>query len=51
MGGYIELLARDLAADGLDAAALREGVRPTDAAAGLLGRFARIVEAKAQPAA
>ncbi|MET3376559.1 GMP synthase (glutamine-hydrolyzing) [Variovorax boronicumulans] len=50
MGGYIELLARDLAADGLDAAALREGVRPTDAAAGLLGRFARIVEAKAQPA-
>ena len=45
MRGYIDLLADDLASAGVDPAALRERVGPTDAAAGLLGRFARIVEA------
>ncbi|KQW54097.1 glutamine amidotransferase [Variovorax sp. Root411] len=45
MRGYIDLLADDLAAAGVDPATLRERVGPTDTAAGLLGRFARIVEA------
>ena len=45
MRGYIDQLAGDLARAGTDPAALREHVVPTDAAAGLLGRFARIVEA------
>jgi GMP synthase (glutamine-hydrolysing) len=45
MHGYIDQLAGDLARAGTDPAALREHVVPTDAAAGLLGRFARIVEA------
>jgi len=45
MRGYIDLLADDLKSGGADPAALRGGVGRTDAAAGLLGRFARIVEA------
>lgn len=45
MRGYIDLLADDLKSSGADPAALRDGVGRTDAAAGLLGRFARIVEA------
>jgi len=45
MRGYIDLLADDLKSGGADPAALRDGVGRTDAAAGLLGRFARIVEA------
>ena len=45
MRGYIDLLADELASGGADPAALRDGVGRTDAAAGLLGRFARIVEA------
>jgi len=45
MRGYIDMLAGDLSAEGADPAALRENVAATDAAAGLLGRFARIVEA------
>ena len=45
MRGYIDQLAGDLARAGTDPAALREHVVPTDAAAGLLGCFARIVEA------
>lgn len=45
MRGYIDLLADDLVGAGTDPAALRERVAPTGAAAGLLGRFARIVEA------
>lgn len=45
MRGYIDLLAEDLKSGGADPAALRDGVGRTDAAAGLLGRFARIVEA------
>jgi GMP synthase (glutamine-hydrolysing) len=45
MRGYIDQLAGDLARAGTAPAALREHVVPTDAAAGLLGRFARIVEA------
>ena len=45
MRGYIDLLADDLASAGVDPAALRERVGPTDTAAGLLRRFARIVEA------
>jgi GMP synthase (glutamine-hydrolysing) len=45
MRGYIDLLADDLKSGGADPDALRDGVSRTDAAAGLLGRFARIVEA------
>jgi GMP synthase (glutamine-hydrolysing) len=45
MRGYIDQLAGDLVRAGTNPAALREHVVPTDAAAGLLGRFARIVEA------
>lgn len=45
MRGYIDMLADGLRKEGADPAALRERVAPTDAAAGLLGRFARIVEA------
>jgi GMP synthase (glutamine-hydrolysing) len=45
MRDYIDQLADGLARAGTDPAALREQVVPTDAAAGLLGRFARIVEA------
>jgi GMP synthase (glutamine-hydrolysing) len=45
MRGYIDQLADGLARAGTDPAALREQVVPTDAAASLLGRFARIVEA------
>ncbi|WP_295987685.1 glutamine amidotransferase [uncultured Variovorax sp.] len=48
MRGYIEMLSGELAAKGVDSAALREGVVDTDAAASLLGRFARIVEAHRQ---
>ncbi|MGN8078434.1 glutamine amidotransferase [Variovorax sp. 22077] len=48
MRGYIGVLAGELAAKGADAAALRDGVVDTDAAASLLGRFARIVEAHRQ---
>ena len=46
MRGYIDMLADGLRKEGADPAALRERVAPTDAAAGLLGRFARIVEAR-----
>ncbi|MFH0129326.1 glutamine amidotransferase [Variovorax sp. EL159] len=45
MRGYIDMLANDLKAEGADPAALRARVGATDAAAGLLGRFARIAEA------
>ena len=45
MRGYIDMLADELKSGGADPTALRDGVRNTDAAAGLLGRFARIVEA------
>lgn len=45
MRDYIDQLAGGLARAGTDPAALREQVVPTDAAASLLGRFARIVEA------
>ncbi len=45
MRGYIDMLADGLRREGADPAALRERVTPTDTAAGLLGRFARIVEA------
>ncbi|MGJ7498772.1 glutamine amidotransferase [Variovorax sp. ZT5P49] len=45
MRGYIDQLAGDLTRAGTDPAALREHVVSTDAAASLLGRFARIVEA------
>lgn len=47
MRGYVEHLAEPLRAEGADPAALREQVRPTAAAGSLLGRFARIVEARA----
>lgn len=46
MRGYVDMLANDLTAMGADPVALREQVRPTDTAASLLGRFARIVEAR-----
>jgi GMP synthase (glutamine-hydrolysing) len=46
MRGYIDMLADGLRKDGTDPVALRERVAPTDAAAALLGRFARIVEAR-----
>jgi GMP synthase (glutamine-hydrolysing) len=45
MRGYIDMLADGLRKEGADPAALRERVAATDTAAGLLGRFARIVEA------
>jgi GMP synthase (glutamine-hydrolysing) len=45
MRGYIDMLADGLRKEGTDPVALRERVAPTDAAAALLGRFARIVEA------
>jgi GMP synthase (glutamine-hydrolysing) len=45
MRGYIDMLAEGLRKEGADPAALRERVAATDTAAGLLGRFARIVEA------
>lgn len=45
MRGYIDMLAEGLRKEGADPAALRERVATTGAAAGLLGRFARIVEA------
>jgi GMP synthase (glutamine-hydrolysing) len=45
MRGYIDMLADGLRTEGADPAALRGRVAATDAAAGLLGRFARIVEA------
>ncbi|MFM9925115.1 glutamine amidotransferase [Variovorax sp. H27-G14] len=45
MRGYIDMLADGLRTEGADPVALRECVVDTDAAAGLLGRFARIVEA------
>jgi hypothetical protein len=45
MRGYIDMLADGLRTEGTDPAALRERVAATDAAAALLGRFARIVEA------
>jgi len=44
MRGYIDMLAGDLASAGADPAALCERVVETDAAASVLGRFARIVE-------
>jgi GMP synthase (glutamine-hydrolysing) len=46
MRGYIDMLADGLRKEGTDPVALRERVAPTDAAAALLGRFARIVEAR-----
>jgi GMP synthase (glutamine-hydrolysing) len=46
MRGYIDMLAGDLKAGGADPAALRDGVSDTGTAAALLGRFARIVEAR-----
>lgn len=46
MRGYIDMLADGLRCEGADPVALRERVVSTDAAAGLLGRFARIVEAR-----
>jgi GMP synthase (glutamine-hydrolysing) len=46
MRGYIDMLAGDLKAGGADAATLRDGVSDTETAAALLGRFARIVEAR-----
>jgi GMP synthase (glutamine-hydrolysing) len=45
MRGYIEHLAESLRSEGADPAALRDRVKPTASAAGLLGRFARIAEA------
>ena len=45
MRSYIDMLADDLKSNGTDPAALREGVRATETAAALLGRFARIAEA------
>ncbi|WP_395351723.1 glutamine amidotransferase [Variovorax sp. UC122_21] len=45
MRGYVDQLAGDLRADGVDPAALREGVGATPAAASLLARFARIAQA------
>lgn len=44
MRGYIEMLAGELASMGADPKTMRERVVDTDAAASLLGRFARIVE-------
>ncbi|QNK66464.1 glutamine amidotransferase [Variovorax sp. PAMC26660] len=46
MRGYIDMLATDLKAEGADPVALRERVVATDSAAQLLGRFARIAEAR-----
>ncbi|SEF32097.1 glutamine amidotransferase [Variovorax sp. NFACC27] len=46
MRGYIEMLAGELASKGADPVAMRERVVDTDAAASLLGRFARIVETR-----
>jgi GMP synthase (glutamine-hydrolysing) len=46
MRGYIDQLHDQLKADGLDPDALRERVAATDNAAQLLGRFARIAEAR-----
>ncbi len=45
MRGYVEHLAESLRSEGADLAALRDRVKPTASAAGLLGRFARIAEA------
>ncbi|MDH6166331.1 GMP synthase (glutamine-hydrolyzing) [Variovorax boronicumulans] len=50
MRGYIHMLADNLKAGGADPAALRESVGDTDTAAALLGRFARIAEARQVPA-
>ncbi|WP_432725953.1 glutamine amidotransferase [Variovorax sp. W6] len=44
MRGYIEMLTGELASMGADPAAMRDRVVDTDAAASVLGRFARIVE-------
>jgi GMP synthase (glutamine-hydrolysing) len=44
MRDYVEHLAAPLRAEGVDPAALRERVKPTAIAAGLLARFARIAE-------
>ncbi len=46
MRGYVDALAEDLRAEGVDPDALREDVRATPAAAQLLGRFARLAEAQ-----
>jgi len=46
MRGYVDHLSDDLRRQGLDPAALRERVAATAAAGGLLGRFARIAEAR-----
>lgn len=44
MRGYVDLMAEQLRAEGMDAAALRERVAATPTAAQLLGRFAHIAE-------
>ncbi|SEA17744.1 glutamine amidotransferase [Variovorax sp. YR216] len=46
MRGYVEHLAEPIRAEGADPGAVEAQVKPTPAAAGLLGRFARIVEAR-----
>jgi GMP synthase (glutamine-hydrolysing) len=46
MRDYLDQLAVQLKADGIDAGAVRERVAATDSAAQLLGRFARIAEAR-----
>ena len=46
MRGYIDNLRGELTAMGTDPAALRDGVGDTAVAASLLGRFARIAEAR-----
>jgi GMP synthase (glutamine-hydrolysing) len=45
MRGYVDHFAESLRAEGIDAAALRERVKPTASAGGLLARFGRIAEA------
>ena len=51
MRGYVEHLGQPLCAEGLDPGAVQARVKPTPAAAGLLERFARIVEARAAASA
>jgi GMP synthase (glutamine-hydrolysing) len=51
MRGYVEHLGPPLRAEGVDPGAVQARVKPTPAAAGLLERFARIVEARAAASA
>ena len=51
MRGYVEHLAEPIRAEGAEPAAVEARVKPTPAAAALLGRFARIVEARSAASA